>query len=86
MSFGVVQTMITTLKNNDNMRSKRKKFKKGYSRTIFSEKPEYDFQEATPELLKSIEKKVKRDNRILWLKVGIITFIILSFFVWAIIK
>ena len=51
MSFGVVQTMITTLKNNENMRSKRDKFKRSASKRSISKKPEYDFPKATPEQL-----------------------------------
>lgn len=86
MSFGVVQTMITTLRNNDNLRSKREKFKKKYGKNISIEKPEYDFPEATPEILNAIRKKIKKDNQILWLKVIILTFLILSFLVWITIK
>ncbi|MUU77907.1 hypothetical protein [Winogradskyella endarachnes] len=86
MSFGVVQTMISTLRNNDNLRSKREKFKKKYGKNISIEKPEYDFPEATPEILNAIRKKIKKDNQILWLKVIILTFLILSFLVWITIK
>jgi hypothetical protein len=51
--------MITTLKNNEKMRSKREKFKRtlgGYGSNV---KPEYDFPEATPEILKAIREKLK---------------------------
>ncbi|NRD20848.1 hypothetical protein HNV08_12395 [Winogradskyella eckloniae] len=86
MSFGVVQTMIITLKNNDNLRSKSVRFKNEYRRKVNPEKPEYDFPKATPELLIAIEKKLKKDNRILRLKVVIITVLILSLLVGIIIK
>lgn len=76
MSFGVVQTMITTLKNNENLRSKREKFKRRYGHNSFQEKPEYDFPEATPELLKDIRKKIKKERQVRRLKDIMLTVIL----------
>lgn len=65
MSFGgSVQAMITTLKNNEKMRSKRGNFKKtvhssGYSK----QKPEYDFPEATPQILNEIKERIQRERK-----------------------
>ena len=78
MSFGVVQTMITTLKNNENLRSKREKFKRRYGHNSFQEKPEYDFPEATPEYLEEIRKKLKKENQILWIKITVISVVIIG--------
>ena len=76
MSFGVVQTMITTLKNNENLCSKREKFKRRYGHNSLQEKPEYDFPEATPELLKDIRKKIKKERQVRRLKDIMLTVIL----------
>ena len=71
MGFGgSVQAMITTLKNNEKMRSKRGNFKKtvhssGYSK----QKPEYDFPEATPQILNEIKERIQNFQRqVQWLR------------------
>jgi hypothetical protein len=85
MSFGVVQTMITTLKNNEKMRSKRDKFKRsvgGFSRTG---KPEYDFPKATPKMLNDIKDKLRKEHKRRMIKVVVLTIVIFSGLVSAII-
>lgn len=83
MSFGVVQTMITTLKNNEKMRSKRDKFKKtlgGYGK---NEKVEYNLPKATPEQLQEIKIRIKRENKIMWIKVVLLSTVIIIALVWV---
>ena len=76
------QTMITILKNNEKMMGKRVKFKKtlgGYGK---NRKPEYNFPKATPKQLKEIRKRLKRENNIMWIKVGGISTVIIIALVW----
>lgn len=83
MSFGVVQTMITTLKNNEKMRSKRDKFKKtlgGYGK---NEKVEYNLPKATPKQLQEIKTRIKRENKIMWIKVVLLSTVIIIALVWV---
>ena len=77
MSFGgSVQAMITTLKNNEKMRSKRRKFKKSVSNSGSKEKPEYDFPEATPKMLQDIRTKLQGEHKRRMIKVVTLTVII----------
>jgi radical SAM superfamily enzyme YgiQ (UPF0313 family) len=83
MSFGVVQTMITSLKNNKNQLSKYDRFKnaKGH---YGNNKTEFNFPKATPEELKLIKEKIQRENKQLRRKQYIIVsvlFCIILFFV-----
>jgi len=78
MSFGVVQTMITTLKNNEKMRSKRDKFKRPLKSRYPKTKPEYNFPKATPEMLRSIRERLIKENKIRMTKVIILTIILFS--------
>lgn len=75
MSFGVIQAMITSLKNNEKMRTKRNKFKHvpGKRSGI---KTQYDFPEATPELLIEIRDKLRKENRIRMTKIIVVTIIV----------
>ena len=83
MSFGgSAQAMITTLKNNEKMRSKREKFKRTFGSNSSNEKPEYDFPEATPEMLNEIRSRLKKENRILWVKIIGFTLVIVAGIVW----
>lgn len=82
MSFGgSAQAMITSLKNNEKMRTKREKFKHvpGKRSGI---KPKYDFPEATPEMLIEIQKRIKRENKLLWIRVVILSILIIGILVW----
>jgi len=76
MSFGgSAQAMITSLKNNEKMRTKRDKFKHvpGKRSGI---KPKYDFPEATPEMLIEIRDKLRKENRIRMTKIIIVTIVL----------
>lgn len=83
MSFGVIQAMITSLKNNEKMRTKRIKFKHvpGKRSGI---KPQYDFPEATSEMLIEIQKRIKREKKLLWIKVMMLSVLIIGILVWMI--
>ena len=87
MSFGVVQTMITSLKNNRNQLSKHDRFKnaKGHYR---NNKTEFNFPEATPEELERIKEKIRRENKQLRRKqlivLGIVLVILISFLFYLI--
>lgn len=63
MSFGAVQSMISSLKNNEKMRSKRTKFKKTLGGNNSIEKTEYNFPEATPEMLKKLRERLQKEQR-----------------------
>jgi len=70
MSFGgAVSSMITSLRNNEKLRSKRKHFDKNAVGS-YSEKakPEYDLPEATPRVLRSIKTKMQEDQRKTFIK------------------
>lgn len=76
MSFGgSAQAMITSLKNNEKMRTKRDKFKHvpGKRSGI---KPKYDFPEATPEMLIEIRDKLRKENMIRMTKIIIVTIVL----------
>ncbi|WP_299129293.1 hypothetical protein [uncultured Winogradskyella sp.] len=83
MGFGgSAQAMITTLKNNEKMRSNRKKFKKtlgGYGKTG---KVEYDFPKATPKQLRELRQRLKKENKMMWLKVTVVSMLVISFLIW----
>jgi hypothetical protein len=77
MSFGVVQTMITTLKNNEKMRSKRSNFKRTVSISGYNkQKPEYDFPEATPQILNEIKERLQKERKRRTYKVVALTIIL----------
>jgi len=71
--------MITILKNNEKMRRERTKFKTspgGYNTT---KKTEYTFPKATTKQIKSIKKRLIREEKITIFKTVIITlFIVLA--------
>ncbi|WP_282041135.1 hypothetical protein [Winogradskyella flava] len=74
--------MITILKNNEKMRSKREKFKRtlgGYGK---KGKTEYNLPKATPEQLLKIRERLKKENKIMWLKVVGISTVIIIALVW----
>ena len=77
MSFGgSVQAMITALKNNEKMRSKRDKFKRPLNGSYAKVKPEYDFPEATPEMLQSIKERIVKEDKRIKIKVIALTIIL----------
>ncbi len=88
MGFGgSVQAMITSLKNNDRRRKKRKPFDKdkvgGYGE---SSKPEYDFPEATPEVLSEIRERLRKERKTRMIKIIIVTVALVIAVVWLSIK
>ncbi len=62
MGFGGVQGMITSLKNNSNLVSSRKKYfnQKGGTKYL---KKRTNFKTASPDLIKKIKEKSKKENR-----------------------
>lgn len=83
MSFGgSAQAMITTLKNNEKMRSKRDKFKKTMGGYGSKAKPEYDFPEATPKVLNDIRNKLQKERKIRKTKVFGLTALIIIVLIW----
>ena len=78
MGFGgSVQAMITTLKNNEKMRSKRGDFKRSVHSSGYSkQKPEYNFPEATPQMLKEIRERLQKERKRRTYKVVALTIIL----------
>ncbi|MFI0428233.1 hypothetical protein [Mariniflexile sp. HMF6888] len=62
MSFGVVQSMIASLKSNRNLLDKRSKLK-GTLSGKESGKLEFKSLEATPEQLKKIKERLQLENQ-----------------------
>lgn len=88
MGFGgSVQAMITSLKNNDRRRKKHKPFDKnkvgGYGE---SSKPEYDFPEATPEILSEIRERLIKERKVRVVKIIVVTVVLVAALVWLAIK
>lgn len=77
------ESMISTLKSNKNvMLDKSRRFRKtlgGYGK---NRKTEYDFPKATPEQLKAIREKLKKENQLLWIKVIGLSAIIIIGVIW----
>ena len=71
--------MISTIKSNKRiMLDKSKRFRKtlgGYNK---NRKVDYDFPKATPEYLEEIRRKLKKENRILWIKITVISIVIIG--------
>jgi|TARA_R100001369_G_scaffold31211_5_gene55393 hypothetical protein len=64
------ESMISALKSNKSvMLDKSRRFRKtlgGYGK---NRKTEYNLPKATPQQLRAIRQKIKKENQILWLKV-----------------
>ena len=73
------ESMISTVKSNKRiMLDKSKRFRKtlgGYNK---NRKVDYNFPEATPEYLEEIRKKLKKENQILWIKITVISVVIIG--------
>ncbi|WP_055446789.1 hypothetical protein [Lacinutrix mariniflava] len=63
MSFGAVQSAITSMKNNRNLLSKRDRLKKTLSGSEIK-KPEYNLPKSTPETIKRIKEKIIREDKL----------------------
>ena len=87
MGFGgAAQSMITILKNNEKMRSKRTKFKKTLGGNNSIEKTEYNFPEATPEMLKTLRERLQKEQRQLMIKRFILFGVILIITIVILVK
>ncbi|MBC2844528.1 hypothetical protein [Winogradskyella flava] len=77
------ESMISTVKSNKNiMLDKSKRFRKtlgGYNKNRTTE---YNLPNATPEQLLEIRKGLKKENKIMWLKVVGISTVIIIALVW----
>lgn len=77
MGFGgSAQAMITIIKNNENMRNKRKR-RKALDGSYGKERVEFDFPESTPEKLELLLLKLKEERRNTFVKRAIV-FIVVS--------
>ena len=87
MSFGgAVASMITSLKNNRNLVRKHDRFSKdGYFRSG-DKVTTFNFPEATPEQLNEIRDRMKRENRILFLKRLLLSTVILTGIIYGFLK
>lgn len=87
MGFGgSAQAMITIIKNNEKMRSSRKKFKKNLGGYEKYKKPEYNLPNATPQILSEIKERLERERKLRILKitvfillVSILTIVLISY-------
>ena len=79
-------SMISTLKSNKNiMLDKSRRFRKTLGGYDKRRKVEYNFPKATPQQLKMIRDKLKKENQILWLKVIGVSLLILGGLLWLIV-
>ncbi|SDH03683.1 hypothetical protein SAMN04489796_1011228 [Winogradskyella thalassocola] len=76
-------SMISTLKSNKNiMLDKSRRFRKTLGGYDKKRKVEYNFPKVTPQQLKMIRHKLKKENQILWLKVIGVSLLILGGLLW----
>lgn len=76
------ESMISTIKSNKSiMLDKSKRFRKtsgGYNKNA---KTEFDLPKASPSQLLEIRKRLKKENRILWVKTIILSIVLIAL-VW----
>jgi len=78
MGFGgSAAAMNAAMKNNRNLLKKRKRLKDNLGGYSISEKPEFDFPEATPQVLRAIQERLLLENEILRRR-RIIAFIVIA--------
>lgn len=70
-----IQAMITTIRNNNLMRSERLKFKRS-SGVGYIVKPTYDFPKASHKQLSSIRRRLKRERAHRMIKVVTLSIVI----------
>ncbi|WP_299889137.1 hypothetical protein [uncultured Lacinutrix sp.] len=79
------QAMITVIRNNKSMLSKRKDKKLGFI-TANTEKTEYNLPETTPKKLSEIRRNIIQENKIRSIKrltvLGVTVVILLSIFIY----
>ncbi len=79
----LAESMISSLKSNKRiMLDKSKRFRKTLGGYDKNRKRNYDFPEATPEMLLEIRKKLKRAQNILWFKISVASILIITILVW----
>lgn len=82
----LAESMISSLKSNKRiMLDKSKRFRKTLGGYDKNRKRNYDFPEATPEMLLEIWKKLKRQQNILWLKISAVSTLVITILVWMLI-
>lgn len=79
----LAESMISSLKSNKSvMLDKSKRFRKTFGGYNKDRKGNFNFPEATPEILFEIRKKLKSEQQILWLKISIVSIVIITPLVW----
>ncbi|MDN3492952.1 hypothetical protein [Winogradskyella bathintestinalis] len=68
--------MITSVRNNLNLLSKRRKLKNRLSSNSFGNRTEYNFPKATTKQIKAIGKRLQEERKIRMLKVILLTAIL----------
>lgn len=77
------ESMRSTLKSNKSiMLDKSKRFRKTLGGYDKNRKIEFNLPKATPEQLKEIRRKLKKENQNLWIKILSITAILIVGLVW----
>ncbi|MBC3845137.1 hypothetical protein H8K90_01985 [Winogradskyella echinorum] len=77
------ESMRSTLKSNKSiMLDKSKRFRKTLGGYDKNRKIEFNLPKATPEQLKEIRQKLKKENQNLWIKILSITAILIVGLVW----
>lgn len=71
MSFGSVQSAITSLKNNRKLLNKRNRSKKGLSFEV-GKNAEFNTPVATPKQIKKLREKLKQENKKRNIKLAVI--------------
>ncbi len=86
MGFGSATGMITSLRNNCRRKVHAAFVKEKIYKTKKGSLKDYDFPNATPELLEEIRQKLKAYNRKMFIQNLIITILVLSVIVYFILK
>lgn len=63
MSFGAIQHMVTSVKNNSNLLNKRKRFKKGTDLSSSKFKKETNFPSATPYQIQKLREQLQTEKK-----------------------
>jgi hypothetical protein len=63
MSFGAIQHMVTSVKNNSNLLNKRKRFEKGMGLSSSKAKKETSFPSATPHQIRKLREQLQAENK-----------------------
>lgn len=63
MSFGVIQSMIISIRNNKNLLNKRKRFQSGLGLNGNNSKPKYTYKKPTAEQIRNLKKRLQKENQ-----------------------